>query len=275
MKNLQVEQGLKNRLQDIEAKANETKQEKAVGKRLEKVERIGDWHDLLRDFLKQTPIEMKPTVTPDMPKRITWEDVKNHGYFMNIWDLEPLLLDTLELAKDKKKENSMLMLRGLIRAASWSTHRPVNPEVAKADAELFLAEAQERESGVKTNPFAKQTGFGFEEEAASQGWEKVLEEVGSMDCKGDQVEQATSFVEKMFVKEWKQFLALYKEKGADGKKIKRTWPDRGIDVKLEPEVKAATERIIKLREIRDQLYYQRLFPKLCEFGNQGMKKATR
>jgi len=272
MKNLNIE---RQALKKILDSAEDVKNEKQLGEKLKKVERIGDWHELLRDFLKQTPIEIKPTVTPDMPKRISWDDVRHHGYFMNIWDLEPLLLDTLELAKEQKKENSTLMLRGLIRSASWSTHRPVNPEVAKADAETFLSEAQERESGVKTNPFSKQTGFGFEEEAASQGWEKVLEEVGSMDCKGENVEAATDFVEKTFVKEWKNFLAIYKEKGPDGKKIKRTWPDRGIDIKLEPEVVAATERITKLREIRDQLYYQRLFPKLCEFGHQGVKKTSR
>jgi len=269
MKNAPLERRLNTRLAEIENKSELAHKEKAAGERLKKVERVGDWQELLRDLLKQSPIEFKPTVTPDMPKKISWEDVKKTGYFMNIWDLEPLLLDTLELKKDQKAENGTLILRGLIRSASWATHKPVNPEIAKQDAQIFLEEAQERESGVRHNPFVKQTGFGFEEEAEAKGWQQVLEEVGTMDCKGDRVEQATDFVEKVFVKEWKNFLSLYHEKGK-----KRTWPDRGVDVKLEPEVKEATERIIKLREIRDQLYYQRLFPKLCEFGHEGIKKRS-
>ncbi len=236
-----------------------------IAKTLDKVERIGDWKDLLRDFLKQTPIEIQPTVSPLMPKRITWDDVRKQGYFMNIWDLEPLLLDALELAKEKKDENRVQLLRGLVRSASWPTHGPVNPDIAKKDAEVFLAEAQEHESATKNNPFEKQTGFGFEEEAKADAWQKVMKAVGAMDCKGDRVEAATDFVERVFVKEWKAFLALYK------KEKKRTWPDRGTNVKLEPEVEMATERIVKLREIRDQLYYQRLFPKLCEFGQRGTK----
>ena len=228
-------------------------------------ERIGDWEDKLRDFLKQTPIEFKPTVTPLMPKRVSWDDVRKFGLFMNVWDLEPLLLDTLEYEKENGDEERITLLRGLIRTASWATHRPVNPEVAKKDAEAFFAEAQEREQRTKKNPFSKQTGFGFDEEAETQDWQHVIAEVGSMDCKGERVETATQFVERVFVKEWQTFLSLYQEKGK-----KRTWPDRGIDVKLEPEVKAATERITKMRNVRDQLYYQRLYPNLCEFGHEGM-----
>ncbi|MEI7512230.1 MAG: hypothetical protein WCK01_02100 [Candidatus Uhrbacteria bacterium] len=238
--------------------------------KFEKVERIADWHELLRDFLKRTPIEIKPTVTPLMPKRISWDDVRRHGPFMNIWDLEPLFLDTLELVKEQQKATDILITRGLIRSTSWSSHKPIYPEVAKADAGNFLSEAQENEQQIKLNPFTKQTGFGFEEEAESASWQHVMDEVGTMDCKGDQIESATNFVEKVFVKEWKAFLALYHEKG-----IKRTWPDRGIEVKLEPEITKATERIVKLRGIRDQLYYQRLYPKLCEFGHQGIVKTKK
>jgi hypothetical protein len=236
-----------------------------IAKTLDKVERIGDWKDLLRDFLKQTPIEIQPTVSPLMPKRITWDDVRKQGYFMNIWDLEPLLLDALELAKEKKDENRVQLLRGLVRSASWTTHGRVNPNIAKKDAEAFLTEVQEHESATKSNPFEKQTGFGFEEEAEADAWKKVMQVVGVMEYKGDRVEVPTNFVERVFVKEWKAFLALYK------KDKKRTWPDRGTNVKLEPEVETAMQRIVKLREIRDQLYFQRLFPKLSEIGHSGMK----
>lgn len=239
--------------------------ENDVATKLDKVERLGDWKDLLRDFLKRTPIEVKPTVSPLMPKRITWDDVRKQGYFMNIWDLEPLLLDALELAKAKKDENETFLVRGLIRSASWPTHGPVNLDGAKADAEYFLSETREREQINAHNPYEKQTGFGFEEQADAEAWQQVVDEVGPMDCHGERVEDATDFIERAFVKEWKGFLALYK------KNKKLTWPDRGINVQLDPEVARATERIVKLRGIRDQLYYQRLFPKLCEIGHRGAK----
>jgi hypothetical protein len=250
--------------------AHEQKETKELERKYDNIENVAGWIESYRDKLKKG-FDTKPTLMPEVPKskRVTLEDLRHHGFFINIWDMEPLLVDALEHAKDTKNETQKLLMRGYLRAASWSTHRPVNPEVARADAEYFLTESQERESGERLNPFAKQKGFGFDEEAATRGWEQVAVEVGTMDCKGDRVETATEFVEKQFVKEWKSFLRLYKEKG-----VKRTWPDRGVDVKLEPEVAEAVERITKMREIRDQLYYQRLYPKLCEFGHQGIKKRS-
>lgn len=240
-----------------------------AAKTLNKVERIGDWKDLLRDFLKRTPIEIKPTVSPLMPKRITWDDVKEQGYFMNIWDLEPLLLDALELAKSKDDKDETLLIRGLIRSASWSTHGPISKDDAKKEAEYFLTETQEQEQVVTRNPYEKQTGFGFEERADTEAWQQVMNEVGRMDCRGARVEASADFIERVFVKEWKDFLALYK------KNKKLTWPDRGIDVHLEPDVEKATERIVKLRGIRDRLYYQRLFPELCKIGQEGAESKLK
>jgi hypothetical protein len=256
---------------NIEHKAALAEEDKRIGVQLAKFKKVGDVKDAYADELKgkNGAIRIKADITPGMPKKITWDDIRKHGYFMNIWDVEPMLLDALALAKEENMQNKKLLYRSFIRAASWTTHKPVNPEVAERDAQDFLSEARERERQTKQNPFSKQTGFGFDEETDAKKWQQVIEEVGTMDCKGDRVEAATEFVEKIFVKEWKEFLSLYHEKGK-----KRTWPDRGIDVKLEPEVKAATERIIKLRGIRDQLYFQRLFPKLCEFGHEGIKKRS-
>lgn len=241
-------------------------EEKDIARKLEKIEHFNDLRDLLARFLKQTPIRIKPTLTPDMPKRITWEQVKKEGYFMNLWDLEPLLVDALQLAKEEKRENKKNMLRGLIRSASWMTHKPFNPEMAREESERFLEEAEKRESEAP-NPFESQVGLKLDEHADIEGWERVVEEVGTMDCKKEQVEASTDFVEKVFVREWKDFLQLYKDK-----KNKRTWPQRGIDVELEPDVQAAMDRIERLRGIRDQLYYQRLYPVLCSFGHEALKK---
>jgi hypothetical protein len=254
---------------ELKHKTDEAAREKERTQKLESIENVSGWAREYGDELKKG-FAMKDELRLLVPKnkQVTLEDLRHHGYFMNIWDMEPLLLDGLSYAKEQKREARTLLMRGYLRAASWATHRPVNPEVAKADAETFLAEAREQK-GQGRNPFEGQSGFGFDEDSAVQNWERVTEEVGTMDCKGDRVEAATDFVEKQFVKEWKSFLSLYHEKGK-----KRTWPDRGVDVKLEPEVVEATERIIRMREIRDQLYYQRLFPKLCDFGRQGIKKRS-
>ncbi len=253
----------------IEKKDPMAEEEKAIGLKLKKVERFADLRDLLVEFLKQAPIKIKPTLTPDMPKRITWDAVRTHGWFMNIWDLEPLLIDALELAKSEKRENGKNMLRALVRSASWMTHKPINPEIAKKEAQEFLNEALGHEAEMP-NPFESQVGLKLEEHADVDGWQHVMEEVGTMDCKNDRVEQSTDFVEKVFVREWKSFLKLYKDK-----KQKRTWPDRGIEVKLEPEVQAAMKRIERLRGIRDQLYYQRLNPMLCELGHEAIMSKNK
>ncbi|HVM90585.1 MAG TPA: hypothetical protein VMU11_01665, partial [Verrucomicrobiae bacterium] len=74
--------------------SHDRKRAEALERTYENIENVAGWADRYREQLRRG-FNTKPTLMPDVPKnkRVTLEDLRHHGYFLNIWDMEPLLVD--------------------------------------------------------------------------------------------------------------------------------------------------------------------------------------
>ncbi len=238
----------------------------------EAVETIRDLHKEMREYVTSLEHDRK-RLKRLTPRSFGPEEFEQMAFYPNIYDIEPVAIDDLRLAKEQNDEAGVERMRTIIRTFSWPSHGRTDAQKAAQLARDFIAEAARQAMTPAANPFAEQGAFSYADQPDdTKKWEEVAAVTGEMECRGDKVEAATRFVEKKIAATWKDFLHPYWSKNPHERPA---WPDSRphTDKKeLPPELEGLEKKLTSLRMIRDQLYYQRLYPKLCAFGHAGIKK---
>lgn len=205
------------------------------------IERIGDQHALMMQYVESLA---RPERTLgelerlDPRKTSLRKEYAKSAFRPDLYVVEPAALDDLELAKARRDEVSVEKMRSIIRAMSWASHGRTDGNIAANHVETFLKEASAAEHR------ASQTGFEFAHPDVAE-WSRVLNALKKIECRGDVMEKPTLFIEKQIMKTWKELLGHNKD------------------------VAKINERIIGLRYVRDQLYYQLLYPKHCMYAQRS------
>ncbi len=233
------------------------------------VERIGDQHALMMRYVRSLakPGRKPGTLERLDPRTFDPEDYEAMAFRPDLYVIEPAAIDDLERAKAEGKERHVEIMRSVIRAMSWPSHGRTDDEVASALAAGFLKHAQERSMG-HAKP---QTGFEFADPDLAE-WTRVLNALGrDGSCKGEAIEKPTRFVEVQIVGAWKELLGQFQKKQRRDSEWPTSYPVAVDPPKLSPAVAAVADRLVKLRHIRDQLYFWRLYPKHCMYAKSNIK----
>ncbi len=237
-------------------------------------ERIARAHDNMMAYMKNElgnedhvrgPLEkLKPGFTE--PQK--YADMR---FKPDLYVAEPAVIDDMESAKAEGNLDRVEQIRNHLRAMSWDTHGRTDDEVAKNIAKELLDETRAEASGEPKNPF-EQRGFDFSDPDVKD-WELVIKALEDIECKGDKVEPPTGFVEKKMIEGWRDLVRAYRQKGAERSQWPTSYPvGKDFVPKLTPQVQKAVDRIVKLRHVRDQLYYHRLFPNHCMYAQRSKTK---
>lgn len=222
------------------------------------VEVIRDMHAEMREYVESL------TNTWDwkraqrlIPHAVRPKDFADEAFYPNSYNIEPFAMEDLRLAKERNDEAEIARIRTIIRTFSWPSHGRTDAQIASELARAFLLDP--------LNPFEEAQGELPQLE--TDQWENVAQITGNMECRGDKVESATRFVENKIAETWKEFLLPYWSVDPGDRPA---WPDSRL--RTDKDQLPIKKKLTSLRMIRDQLYYQRLYPKLCAFGHAGIKK---
>ncbi|MCK9360985.1 hypothetical protein M0Q28_02025 [Patescibacteria group bacterium] len=254
-------------------KAERQKPEHEVMPLLTATERIARAHDRMMEYMKHElgdedhvrgPLEkLKPSLT--LPQE--YADMR---FKPDLYIAEPAVIDDMEAAKAEGDLDRVERVRNHLRAMSWDTHGRTDDEVAKTIAKELLEETKAEASGEPRNPF-EQRGFDFSDPDVEE-WERVIKTLEDIECKGDKVEPATRFVEKKVIEAWRDLIRPFREKKGERSEWPTSYPVAKNPPKLTPEVQKAVDHLVKLRHVRDQLYYHRLFPSHCMYAQRSKTK---
>jgi hypothetical protein len=237
-------------------------------------ERIGRAHDNMMRYMKEElgdETRERGALENLNPRKTYPNEYADMRFKPDIYRAEPAILDDLEAAKVAKDEKRIESIRNHLRAISWDSHGRTDDEIAGKIAQELLQESQGEVTGREPgNPF-KQTGFDFSNPDI-EGWEKVSGILADGNCKGDVVEPATQFVEKKVVDAWRELIQPFRNKKGERSDWPTSYPVRVNPPKLSKEVQEAVEHLVRLRHVRDQLYYKRLFPQHCMYGQLAKKR---
>lgn len=198
------------------------------------------------------------------PKPKTRAEICNNIFLCNTWDAEPLLMDDLDAAKENGRLEDADRVREMIRAASWMrnprTDQGIALEVAK---EILTLDEQRHKEHAKLLEKGSQAELAIIDPDI-EGMEQVVRTIQNVDCE-TKTDRAVTYIEERLSQEWKTFLDAYEQTPAkEWEGGKKQWPDLGVQLPKKLEVQS--QRISKIRQIRDQLYYQRLYPQLCKLS---------
>lgn len=197
-----------------------------------------------------------------VPSPKTREQLCENIFNCSPWDAEPLLLDDLNEAKRQGSPEQINHVREIIRAVSWgSIHQPRTdrPTALKIAHEL-QEEAEQNHVKHRQLSGAKQTELSLVDPDII-GLEDVIAVLNNKE-KQTLAEKAAEYVETKIEAAWRDFIKVYQaSKASDWPEKKKYWPN--IGVKLPEPVKNAADRVIKLRQVRNQLYFHLLYPVLA------------
>lgn len=204
-----------------------------------------------------------------VPVPKTREQLCDNIFKCNPWDAEPLLLDDLNEVKRNGTQEDINHVREMIRAVSWgSPHQPRTdrPTAAKLALELQEEAEQQHVAHRKLENGKKQTELSIMDPDVV-GMEDVVATLTDKQ-KAGHLENAIEYIESRIEAEWKNFIKAYELSDA------KTWPEKkkywpGIGVQLPEPVKSAADRVIRLRRIRNQLYFHLLYPVLASHAWEG------
>ncbi|HEU0050574.1 MAG TPA: hypothetical protein VFQ60_00770 [Patescibacteria group bacterium] len=187
--------------------------------------------------------------TYHLPKEgepIFFEAAETSWFHAGLWKIEQILLNDLERAKDAQDEQQNF-LRGLIRAVSWRTYDHMTTTALKRSAHVFLNQSKIQTNSQETRIFAEIIN--------------VLEK----NLTGSSAIPALNAIEGFVDRMWKR-LEFYLEES------KTSWEDLAQTLLTEPEKPLNTKKakakeinevittLKQLRPIRDQIYFQVLYP---------------
>ncbi|MCC7522797.1 hypothetical protein IT407_03295 [Candidatus Uhrbacteria bacterium] len=198
------------------------------------------------------------------PQPKTRAEICKNIFLCNTWDAEPLLLDDLELAKADGSAEDADRVREMIRAASWMRNPRTDQTIALTVAQEILKqdEAQHKEHA-RFLEKGKQTELAIVDPDI-EGMEHVVKTIEQVDCES-QTDKAVTYIEERLAREWDKFLNAFEQSSeTEWEGGKKTWPDLGVQ--LPQKLEAQSRQISKIRQIRDQIYYQRLYPQLCKLS---------
>lgn len=251
----------------------------------------------LRESVGKAPLQ--DSITLSLPKNIHAADKEQTGgqplniYNHNIWAWEPELSDDIERVKAKKDKEATQNLRALVRSGSWDSHAPVNEQQAFKLAEQWQKRLEKQPSDAQLELTA----------VMNPDLEPVKELAELFSSKqpncGPEAERAADFLEAKLRDAWKSFNATYRETALRFKKeclehndrfadYPLDWPHEKFHTAIKPSVKGpvsghlydftelheAQQRIVELRQMRDQAYFHLLYPNLCSFIKRPKQKHT-
>ena len=174
-----------------------------------------------------------------------------------VWPTEELLLEDLIRAKHEGDTHQIDHLRDLVHANSWSSHTaPLSHDVLIGRAyRMKDAIATQQRSVERIDP---EEGHNFDEQLHEC---EVILDALQTHIDGERAEAATRAIERWMDQAWHDLTI-----------IKRTmpfsWETEKVLRRTRPHLRAILKRIEALREIRDQVYYQRLYPHLFREGKE-------
>lgn len=174
-----------------------------------------------------------------------------------VWPTEEILLEDLVHAKYDGDANKVALLRDLVHANSWSSHKPPPPHDELIRRALKLRDHLSAMQGslARANP---EDGRQMDEQI-HEG-EVVLDALRNH-IDDERAEAATRAIERWMDEAWRG-LAITR------KSMPFSWEGEKALRRTRPQLRAAMEKIEAIREIRDQLYYQRLYPNLFREGKE-------
>lgn len=196
-----------------------------------------------------------------LPELMRREEICRNFFQCNVWDAEPHLLDDLSAAELSGDKDQVNHVREMIRAASWASHGRTNGQVATAIVETYL-ERLKREA----DAFHKQGMELWTNRSKKQieSAETMLEALRKTTC-DEQAEAAVLAAEELIAQTWDEFIEAWKTERARNPKL--PWPDRGVE--LPAKAGELMKELSRYRQIRDQLYYQRLYSHLCRIASRA------
>lgn len=191
----------------------------------------------VRDFLEK-----------EFPKDPKKKELCPYPGACDIWPVEDILLKDLNEAKAKSPEK-VNELRKLIRAASWEAHKQKRTGEMVARARKFKDELEAQYAEVaKTDP-----------EEANETWKPLAEHARDMyealrdGTGGEEAEAGTVGAEIIFDRELQKVLNTLNHR--------RMTVEEALALPASNPTRKIVERFSEeMRPIRDQIYYQRLFP---------------
>ena len=246
--------------------AERARQKQDHTKHMREVERMPNI-EALHSYLEHSEIQQgSGTLAARLPKLAEREEICRNFFQCNVWDAEPYLLDDLQAAKQSGEQEQVKHIREMIRAASWASHGRTDGQIAAKLTEDYLKQLKEQIGAFKQQGmelWASQTQKHISDA------ETILDALKTTAC-DEQAEDAILAAESLITETWDAFIT---EWTAEKKKdAKLPWPNRGVELpgKLGKLVKSLTQ----YRQMRDQLYYQRLYSHLCQIARQARVKKT-
>ena len=198
------------------------------------------------------------------PKPKTRREICKNIFLCNTWDAEPLLLDDLQTAKSEGNSEDADRVREMIRAASWMRNPRTDQTIALDVAQEILKQDEERhKEHARFLEKGKQTELAIVDPDI-EGMEAVIKTVKNVECE-NQTDRAVTYIEERLEREWEKFLSAYEQSSPkEWEGGNKRWPDLGVQ--LPKKLEEQSRQISKIRQIRDQIYYQRLYPQLCKLS---------
>lgn len=178
-----------------------------------------------------------------------------------VWPTEELLLEDLKRAKQGGVPSRIALLRDLIHANSWSSHPPPpgRSSFLTTATNLHKQLISEQRSSGRLDPIDARTL----QERINEG-ELIVEAIRD-DIDDQEAEAATRAIEDWMDRAWHELNLVRKTLPFDWKNQKAL---RGKHQRLREVMK----HIETLRQLRDQIYYQRLYPVLHRAGKANPNK---
>ncbi|MDO8584261.1 MAG: hypothetical protein Q7R83_03735 [bacterium] len=201
---------------------------------LPRITSLADVHAFLRDHFNLSKDSLLD-LTTDEP----WATPE-------LWLTERILLRELEEAgwSFDDKGNS---LRAMIRAVSWRTHERMTPTMLSVDAHVLLNNVLiSGRQAKENNAFAK----------------AIVQAIDQQE-KGDAAKQALLAIELFADRAWNRLTAFTDDRLVTWQELSSTLlaePTKSLKGKQTKKVTAAVEDLQRLRPLRDQLYFQFLYP---------------
>ncbi len=209
----------------------------------------------------------KSALERSIPSLKTREQLCENIFNCSPWDAEPMLLEDLNEAKKGGSSEDVNHVREIIRAVSWgSPHQPRTDRPAAAKLALELEHEAEQAHLAHRKVGNKQTELAMIDPDILG----MADVVAALSDKQEQarLDKSMSYIEDRLEDEWQTFVEEFKSSDA------KTWPEKkkywpNIGVQLPEPLKSTADRIVKLRRVRNQLYFQKLYPVLAEHAWEG------